>query len=177
MPDGSNNKKKVQIKPFNYKLYEFLISYTIINLFIFSNITANISSIYENISKLFVKDFIIDGTNLSIFANLFAGPIILFLALMSIVIILSEEFIMTLLFKFIYFTTMVLNEEKSRLLKNIKTAILCFIPANIAGVILWGGMKKTMIFIFFYLPLPLFTFILIYLKMKKLKTDNIESIG
>lgn len=156
MSEGMNNKKKIQVKSFNYKWYQFLITYGILNIFFFLSINTIINSIYENFSKLYVSGVRIDGTDFSIFANLLATPIFVFLMIITIIIGILQEFIITLLFRFVYFMSVVKDEEKVRLHQYIKITLLCFLLLNIIGIIFLGDIYRTILFVFLYLPIPFF---------------------
>lgn len=168
MPDVIN-KKKIQLKSFNYKWYEFLIIYGIFNILFFLNINASVNNIYKNFSELHVSNFIIDGSDLSIFVNLFAVPLIILLIMISFGFVLLQELIAVLLLRFMYFISMVKDGERARLYRYIKIVLLCFILANIVGVMFWGDILRTTLLAFMYLPLPFFTFIFVCLKIKKLQ--------
>jgi len=167
MTEENNYKKQVQVKPFNHKWYGFLIAYAILNVLFFSSINAVINNIYENFSQLYVSKVVVDGADFSIFANLFSMPVFIFLVIANIVITLIYEFIVILLFKAVYLKSMVKDEEKIRLHKYIKNTLLCFILANIIGVMFWTDINRIVFFAFLYLPIPLFTSIFICSKIKR----------
>lgn len=175
MAEENNTKKKIKIRAFNFKWYEFLIIYGLLNISLFFTINASINNIYENFSKLYVSKLMVDGSDLSIFANMFAAPLFMLLVIVNMGILLLQEFIVILLFRLVYFMSMVKDEEKSKLYRYIKITLLCFILINIIGIIFWGDIKRSIIFIFLHLPIPLFAFILICLKMKKyIKAEALE---
>jgi ABC-type multidrug transport system permease subunit len=167
MAEENNNKKEIQVKSFNHKWYGFLITYGIFNIYFFLCNNSIINNIYKNFSQLYTKEVTIDGADFSIFMNLFAMPIFIFLLIANIGIAVLFEFIAILLFKVVYLKSMVKDEDKVRLLKYIKTALLCFILANIIGIIFYGDIYRTIFYIFLYFPIPLFTFIFICSKMKR----------
>lgn len=167
MTERKNNKNEIQVKSFNYKWYEFLFTYGIFNIFFFLGINNVVNNIYENFSKLHVSNLMVDGSDFSIFANLFATPILFFMVITSIGFFLIQELIIILIFKFVYFLSMVKNEEMIRLYQYIKMTLLCFILPNMLVIMFRGDIKRIIFFVFLYLPLPLFTFILIGLKMKR----------
>lgn len=164
----TEQNRKNKIKSFNFKWYEFLIAYGIINISFFFNNNAVVSNIYKNFSELFVSEVLVDGADFSIFANLFSAPIFLFLLITNIGIIVLQEFITILLFKFVYFKSIVSDDERIRLYQYSKIALLCLMIVNIAAIIFWGDILRIKLFLFLYFPIPLITFVSICLKMKKL---------
>lgn len=178
MTEFNNNRRQIQVKSFDYKWYEFLITYGIFNIFFFVNGIGAINRIYENYSNFFVSDFIMDGSNLSIFVNMFAAPLFLFFVLINIAFTVVIELIVILVLKYMYFSSTVIAEEKVRLYQYIKKAILCFILANIIGIMFWWSIVRTELYAFLYLPVPLFTYLFVCLKMKKsIKEDGFKADG
>lgn len=164
-----NSKNKVKVRSFNYKWYEFLIVYGIINILFFFSISAGINNIYENFSKLFVSEALVDGADFSIFVNLFAAPIFLFLLIANIGIIVLQEFIVILIFKLVYFKSIVSDDEKTRLYQRFNITLLFLILANIIGIIFSGDLKRIILFVLIYFPIPLITFEIICCKVKIIK--------
>lgn len=163
-----NKIKIIQTMPFKRKWYEFIIIFGLINIYSFWGINSVMNSIYKNFSKLFVSNLSVDGSNLSIFANMFAAPLFIALTVINIVIFLVEELFVILLFKFIYFKSMVKDEEKIRLYQYTKIALLYFLLANIIAIGFYCDIKRAVFFAFLYLIVPLFNFLFICLKIKKM---------
>lgn len=162
-----NTKRKIKIKPFKSKWYSFIITYLIFNIYFYISNNSIINNLYSNFSNLYHKDVMFDGADFSIFANLLATPIFVFLLAANVGIALVFEFIAILLFKIAYMKSVVKQEDKVRLLKYIRAAILSFIVANMVGMVFWLDVYRAVLYIFLYMPIPLFTLILIYLKIKK----------
>jgi hypothetical protein len=175
MGKENDNKKKIKIKPFNYKWYQFLIIFGIINIYFFYAINSEISNIYETFSKMLINNLVVDGSDFSLFANFFSMPIIGAIAVISIGVIVLFELIFILLFKFVYFKSVVKDEEKILLCKYVKKSLLYFTLANVISTVFWGDIQRIKLFIFSYLPLLLFTFIFIYLKMKNYRYGRKET--
>lgn len=175
MIEGNDNRKMVCFRPFNYKWYEFLITYGILNIFFFLNINNVLNSMYENFLKLHASNFIIDGSDLSILVNLFAVPLLVLLVLADFGIVVLQEFLLILLFKFVYFKSMIKDEEKGRLNRYVKIALLCFMLVSIIGIMFLGSIWRVIFFVSFYLPMPFFTFIFICLKMKRYIAETAET--
>ena len=175
MGKENDNKKKIKIKPFNYKWYQFLIIYGIINIYFFYGINSEISNIYETFSKMHINNLAVDGSDFSLFANFFSMPIIVAMAVISIGVIVLFELIFILLFKFVYFKSVVKDEEKILLCKYVKKSLLYFTLANAISTVFWGDIQRIELFVFSYLPLLFFTFIFIYLKMKNYRYRRKET--
>lgn len=160
--------KNIKIRSFNFKWYEFFIIYAVLNISYFMIINVSVSNMFQNVSKLHVSGFIMDGSDLSILANLFTAPLILFLLLINIALVVFQEFIAVLVIKLVYFISMVKNEEMMRLYKHVKITLLCLIPVNIICIILHGDIRRIIFFILLYWPIPFFTFVLIGTKIRKI---------
>ena len=166
MGKENDYKKKIKIKSFNYKWYQFLIIFGIINIYFFYAINSEISNIYETFSKMHINNLVVDGSDFSLFANFFSMPIIVAMAVISIGAIVLFELIFILLFKFVYFKSVVKDEEKILLCKYVKKSLLYFTLASTICTVFWGDIQRIKLFVFSYLPLLFFTFIFIYLTMK-----------
>lgn len=165
---GKNSiTKNIKIRSFNFKWYEFFIIYVVLNISYFIFINVSVSSMFQNVSKLHVSGFVMDGSDLSILVNLFTAPLILFLLLINIALVVFQEFIAVLVFKLVYFISIVKNDEMMKLYKYVKITLLCLIPVNIICIILCGDIHRIILFILLYWPIPFFMFILISLKIKK----------
>jgi hypothetical protein len=175
MGEENDDKKKIKIKPFSYKWYQFLIIFAIINIYFFYVINSEISNIYETFSKMHINNLVVDGSGLSLFANFFSMPIIGAMAVISIGVIVLFELIFILLFKFVYFKSVVKDEEKILLCKYVKKSLLYFTLANVISTVFWGDIQRIKLFVFSYLPLLFFTFIFIYLKMKNYRYGRKET--
>lgn len=175
MGKENDYKKKIKIKSFNYKWYQFLIIFGIINIYFFYAINSEINNIYETFSKMHINDLVVDGSDFSLLANFFSIPIIGAMAVISIGVIVLFELIFILLFKFVYFKSAVKDEEKILLCKYVKKSLLYFTLANTISTVFWGDIQRTNLFVFSYLPLLFFTFIFIYLKMKNYRYERKET--
>lgn len=175
MGKENDNKKKIKIKPFNYKWYQFLIIFGIINIYFFYIINSEISNIYETFSKMHINNLVVDGSDFSLFANFFSMPLIGVMAVISIGVIVLFELIIILLFKFVYFKSVVKDEEKILLCKYVKKSLLYFTLANAISTVFWGDIQRIKLFVFSYLPLLFFTFIFIYLKIKNYRYGRKET--
>ncbi|HEX2946681.1 MAG TPA: hypothetical protein VHT96_12075 [Clostridia bacterium] len=163
---NGNSKKQVQIRSFNNMWYKFLITYGILGVFFFFCINSVLDNVIKIFSQMFVKDFWMDGSDFSVLLNLLFAPVFLIALIFYFGALFIVEFIAILLFKSAYFNCMVIDEERANLSRNIKIAIWCFILANILGVLLWGDMKRSILFVLFYLPVPLLAASNIYSKIK-----------
>jgi hypothetical protein len=175
MSAENDNKKKIKIKLFNYKWYQFLIIYGIINIYFFYGINSEISNIYKTFSKMHVNNLVVDGSDFSLFINFFSLPLVGAMAVISIGVIVLFELIFILLFKFVYFKSVVKDEEKILLCKYVKKSLVYFALANVICTVFWGDIQRIKLFIFSYLPLLFFTFIFIYLKIKKYRYGRKET--
>ena len=173
MIEEKNNKKNIKIKSFNNKWYEFLIAYGIINLYFFSTINTAATKLHGTFLELYINEPVyVDGADFSIFGNLLGAPLFLFFVLANIFFILVQQIVIILIFKYVYFKSIVEAEEKAKLYHHIKIAIICFLLTSIIGAMFWGSILRVVFFIFSYLPLLFFTFIFICLKMKKLVREE-----
>lgn len=96
MQEENNNiqtSAQTKVKSFKFKWYEFFIIYGIINVSAFFRINSIINNIYKSYSELYTSGVMIDGTDFSVFTNMFATPIFLFLAISNIIIGLLVEFV------------------------------------------------------------------------------------
>jgi len=167
MTEEKNNKKETIVKSFDYKWYQFIIVYGLINIYYFFNINASIDNIYIEASKIFTSQLMVDGSNFSLLANLFASPILIFIIVANIIIYILREFIVFLIFKIVYFKSTVNDEASIKLYKYIKRTLLCFISINIIGILFYNNVSRSILFALLYLPIPIYSFLFIYLKMRK----------
>lgn len=157
------SKKRIpKIKPVEYKKNQFLIIYGLISIVFFYTINTAVSSIHTTFADMFVTDLSVDGADFSIFANMFAMPIAFFMAIVNIVFLLVYELAVLLLFKFGYFRSTVINEEKIELGKHIRNIIMYCALFSITGAAFWGGIQQIVFFTLLYLPFLFLTFALIY---------------
>lgn len=167
MPDENKTERQKVIKSFKYKYNEFLILYGILNVYFYFSINNIVNSIYKSFSEFYTSNVMLDGFDISIISNLFATPILLFIAFINIVIVIIEIFIIILIFNFIYFKSTVEFEEIASLNHNIKFTLLCFLLINIILLLFSGSIQRGLVFMYMYMFLPLFTFFLTCTKIKK----------
>lgn len=158
--------KEKKIKSFDRKWYEFLTVYVLINL-VFGFLCLKLG---------FFPDFFADFTpdNMEGFTGvlmlLIVMPLQIGLFIFYIVIgtgiLFLLEFVSILIFRFVYFRSEVIDEEKRRLGRYICYAIICLVLAFLLCIFLFGYVPLIGLYLFIYLPIPLLTFTLIYLKLR-----------
>jgi hypothetical protein len=138
------------IKSFDYKWYQFLIIYGIINLFFFFcffNLGVELHEDEGAVEEFFMLAF----------------QMVFLIITIGILVIL--EFVSILIFRIAYFRSEVEAEEKVQLSHYIRNAVWFFLLAYFICIFLFGEIRDVFFYVLMYLPVPSFTLLLIYLKL------------
>ena len=154
------------IKSFDYKWYQFLIIYGIINLFFFY------CCFNTGLSEMFPEWLHDDAGGLSAVLELFILPFQMIFLIITIGILFVFEFVSILIFGLTYSKSEVEAEERVQLSHNIRNAIVFFLLAYLICIPLFGDIRDIVYFVLLYLPIPSFTFLLIYLKITSNKGES-----
>lgn len=166
MSGKSITEKEIETKPFVNKWREFLILYGIINLlFCFMVYTISCNT-HQSFLALHTKDFTLDGSDFSVFVNIFTMPIFLLLVFINIAIGIALEFVTVIIVKSIYFHSVVPIEDQNKLHNYIVYSLMGFAAINLMGILLFMGYKGIFYYICLYLPLAFFIYIFIAIKIR-----------
>lgn len=162
------------IKSFDYKWYQFLIIYGIINLyFLYCCLNPGIDEI---LPLLFGGDMHDDTGGLTTAIKLFMLPlqagVSIALIVFAIAILEILGAVSILIFRLVYFRSEVKDEEKSLLSHYIIIALGGFLLAYLLGIIFLGEIRYIVYYVLIYLPIPFLTFVFVYLKVKNDKEQS-----
>ncbi|MGE5678942.1 MAG: hypothetical protein ACM3ZR_12880 [Pseudomonadota bacterium] len=156
MGENQFKVKTLPIKPLKTKAIEFAAMYGIISIFSFSGANSVAQSIFKNLSTFFVSDLYVDGSDLSLFANIFTAPLYIAIIVFTIVAAFIIDIILIIIMKKLYFMSVVINEEKDELLKYNKLLLAGF---SVAGIVMEAVVSRSiwwvLVFLLDYLPVPL----------------------
>ncbi|MGI6606468.1 MAG: hypothetical protein ACOX2X_05440 [Peptococcia bacterium] len=159
--------KEKKIKSFASKWYEFLAIYGLINL-LFGSLCLKLGFFPD-----FFADFTHDtmegftGVLMLLIVMPFQIALFIFYIIIGIGLLFLLEFVSILIFRYAYFRSEVIDEEKSRLSRYVYYAIICLALAYLFCIFLFDDIQLIVLYLFIYLPIPLFTFTLIYLKLRE----------
>lgn len=166
MNEKNITQKEIETKPFVNKWREFLILYGIINLLFCFMLCIILYKNHQSFLSLYVKDYGIDGSNCSIFVNIFTMPVFFFLVVINIAIGIAFEFVTILIIKSIYFQSVVPKEDQTKLHNYIVYSLMGFAVINLIGILLCIGYNGIFYYICLYLPLAFFIYIFIAIKIR-----------
>lgn len=155
------------IKSFSDKWRGFLIGYGIVNVIAISVSHGVVDSIYNEYFKLFVSDLNVDGANFSIFANLFALPLIIGLSVVTILFYALIQLGAAVLFKVIYLKSAAPKDEREKLYRQQRWALLGYGLLALICALFLRDSGQIMLAMGLYWPVPLMTYVMVTDKIRR----------